>query len=462
MLAARPIVVLVRLWCVFTAGCTVIWGQQALTLAQAVEGALAHYPSIQVSQAQIEAAGASIRLARTAYLPKVDALAQVNRGTRNNIFGMMLPQSVIPNISGPPINSNNFGTVWGSAVGVLVSWEPFDFGLRAANVAIADAQKARSEATLKRTQFEVTVTTTDAYLTVAAAQELVRAAQAGVERAEVVLRTTRALADAELRPGADLSRAEAELAAARTQAIQAEQAVAIAKATVAQFTGGEPTQITLAAPGLLRMPPEAPVVPPDPAANPVAAEQHSVIDQTQAQLRALERSYFPKFSAQAAAYARGTGAEVDGGRMGGFNGLAPNYQNYGIGFTVTFPAFDLPGIRARQAAQSANVRAETARYQQIATDIKAQWNRAVATLEGSRRVAQNTPVQVAAARTATQQATARYEAGLGTIDQVADAQRLLTQAEIDDALARLGIWRGLLAVAAAAGNIQPFITEVGQ
>jgi outer membrane protein TolC len=71
-------------------------------------------------------------------------------------------------------------------------------------------------------------------------------------------------------------------------------------------------------------------------------------------------------------------------------------------------------------------------------------------------------VQAAAARAALQQATARYEAGLGIIDQVADAQRLLTQAETDDALARLGVWRGLLSVAAAAGDIQPFVTEASQ
>ncbi len=71
-------------------------------------------------------------------------------------------------------------------------------------------------------------------------------------------------------------------------------------------------------------------------------------------------------------------------------------------------------------------------------------------------------MQVAAARAATQQADARYRSGLGTIDEVAEAQRLLTQAEIDDALARLGVWRGLLGVAAAAGDLQPFIGEAGR
>ncbi len=79
------------------------------------------------------------RLARTAYLPQIDALAQANRATRNNVFGLLLPQSVIPSISGPVLGTNNFGTVWGSAVGALVTWEPFDFGLRRANVAVADA-----------------------------------------------------------------------------------------------------------------------------------------------------------------------------------------------------------------------------------------------------------------------------------------------------------------------------------
>src|SRR5579872_6661683 len=136
-----------------------------LTLPKAVESALKNYPSIRVSQEQINAAAAGIQLARTAYLPHVDALAQVNRATRNNVFGLLLPQSVIPSMSGPVIGTNNLGTAWGSAIGALVSWEPFDFGLRRANVEVANSTRAQSEAALKRTRFEVAVAATDAYLT---------------------------------------------------------------------------------------------------------------------------------------------------------------------------------------------------------------------------------------------------------------------------------------------------------
>ena len=433
-----------------------------LTLGQAVEDAVKNYPSIRVSQEQINAAAAGIQLARTAYLPRVDVLAQANRATRNNVFGLLLPQSIIPSISGPVLGTNNLGSAWGSAVGTLLTWEPFDFGLRRASVAAATAARTQQEATLKRTQFEVMVAAADAYVTLVAAQETVRAAQAGVDRAEVIFRTISALVNAQLRPGADASRAQAELAAARTQLIQAQMAVEVARANLSQFVGLEPAQIAVSAPRLLQLPPEQTPAPLDTAANPLSVAQNAVVEQLGAELRTLERSYFPRFFLQGSASLRGTGDELNGADLGGLNGLAPTTQNYAVGLSVTFPVFDLAAIRAREAGQSATIRAETARYQQIATDLKAGWNVAVATLGGARNVAANTPVQVAAARAATDQATARYQAGLGNIDEVAEAQRLLTQAEIDDALARLGVWRGLLGVARAAGDLQPFVAEASQ
>lgn len=441
-------------------------GQQTtvtpLTIRQAVENASKNYPSITVSQEQINAANAGIELARTAYLPRVDTLVQVNRATRNNVFGLLLPQSVLPSMSGPVIGSNNFGTVWGSAVGGLVTWEPFDFGLRGASVSVANASRSRAQATLKRTEFEVSVATADAYLTLTAAQETVRAAQAAVDRSEVLLRSVRALTDAQLRPGADASRAQAELAAARTQLAQSQQAVDIAKSVLAQFVGLQPQQVVVSAPKLLEPPPDQLVPAFDLAKNPVTAEQNAVVEQQKAELHVLEKSYVPRFVAQGSAYARGTGAELNGARLGGLNGLAPDTQNYALGFSVTFPVLDFASIRAREASQAATIRAETARYQQISTELTAQRNVALAALSGSRSVAMNTPVEVSSADVAVQQATARYQSGLGTIVEVADAQRLLTQAQIDDALARLNVWRALLRLAATSGDIQPFITGASQ
>lgn len=420
---------------------------QSLTLSQAVESALKNYPSIQVSQEEINAAAAGIQLARTAYLPRVDALAQVNGATRNNVFGMLLPNSTIPSISGPVLNTDRFSPVFGSAVGALVSWEPFDFGARDASVAAASAARTQREATLKRTQFEVASAAADAYVTLVATQELVRAAQAGVDRADVLTRTIGALVNSELRPGADQSRAQAELAAAATQVIQARQAVEVAKANLAKFLNEDAAQVATAPAKLLQAPPKDSTATLNESENPLAVEQSAAIDSVRAQLRILERSYFPRFYLQGSAYTRTTDSTG---------------SNYALGLTVQFPVMDRASIRAKEAQTAAQIRAEQARARQIAVEIKARWNAAVAMLDGARNIAKNTPVQVSAAKAATDQATARYQSGLGTIDAVAEAQRLLTQAEIDDALARLGIWRALLGVATAAGDLQPFLAEVSQ
>src|SRR5205823_4369445 len=73
-------------------------------------------------------------------LPRLDLLWQANRATRNNVFGLLLPQAVIPPISGPVLGTTSYDGVWGSAGGVLLSWQALDFGLRKANVDVARAQ----------------------------------------------------------------------------------------------------------------------------------------------------------------------------------------------------------------------------------------------------------------------------------------------------------------------------------
>jgi outer membrane protein len=434
-----------------------------LSIKEAVEAALRNYPSVRVTQEQLNSAAAGIRLAQTAYLPRVDGLAQINRATRNNVFGLLLPQGVIPAISGPVIGSNNFGTVWGSALGLLVSWQPFDFGLRHANVASAAAARDQADAAVSRTRYDVSVATADAFLTVVAAQQTTEAARAAIDSWEVLLKSIHALAAAQLRPGADESRVEAELAAARTQLAGAEQAVEIARANMAQFVGRESIQLTLR-PGriLNQLPPDLPPAPLNVATNPLALEKNAAITSSQAQLKALQRTDRPQFLLQASAYVRGTGAEVTGVREGGLNGLAPTTQNYALGLTVIFPFMDRFAIGAKEAAQAAAIRAGQAQYQVISARIQAQFDEALATLKGARQVAGNTAVELSSAQTALGQATARYRAGLASIDDLAQAQRLMSQARIDDALARLSVWRAALQVDTIRGNIEPFLAEASQ
>jgi outer membrane protein TolC len=430
-------------------------------MPQAVESALRNYPSIRVSQEQMNAAAAGIRLAQTAYLPRVDGLAQLNRATRNTFYGLLLPQGIIPGVDG--IRANNLGSVWDSGVGLLVTWQPFDFGLRRSNEDTATAAQAHAQAAVARTRYDVSVATADAFLTVVAAEQTAQAARAAVDSWQILLRSIHALVGAELRPGADESRVQAESAMAQTQLAQAEQAIQMARSNVAKFVGMDPAQVNLNAGSLIdRLPPDKPAPALDTRVHPIALEQNAAITQEQSRLKSLQRTYYPQFVLQGVAAARGTGLEVDGARLGGFNGLAPTVQNYGLGLTVTFPVMDRFAIREQETAQAANIRASQAQYQLIAANLQAQFNAVLATLAGARRVAANTPVEVAAATASFEQATARYKSGLAPIDDVAQAQRLLVQARIDDSLARLNVWRALLELETARGDIRPFLDEAAQ
>jgi outer membrane protein len=83
--------------------------------------------------------------------------------------------------------------------------------------------------------------------------------------------------------------------------------------------------------------------------------------------------------------------------------------------------------------------------------------KAQAVLAAAQRIAMLAPAQLDAARAAEEQARARYDSGLGNIADVADTQRLLTDAEISNGLAMLSVWRAQLGVAAARGDLSPVL-----
>ena len=62
-----------------------------LTIQQAVQQAVEKYPAARAAAERVSASSAATQLARTAYLPRADFLAQLDRATRNNVFGLTLP-----------------------------------------------------------------------------------------------------------------------------------------------------------------------------------------------------------------------------------------------------------------------------------------------------------------------------------------------------------------------------------
>jgi len=452
---------LMALGCVLSASHA--FGQPAppgrLSLSNAIDLALKNYPAIKESRARAQAAEEGIGVARTAYLPRLDMVWQENRATTNNVFGLLLPQQIVPSISGPVLGTRSLGdSVWGSAAGVLLSWEAVDFGQRKASVDVARAQTELAKNQTALTELDVASAAADAFLTVLAAEESVRAARANVDRLQIFTNNVRTLVQNQLRPGADQSRAEAELAVANNQLSQAVQIAEVARASLADAIGSAGTSLELAA-GALSAIPQFTMEPADLKTHPAARAQEAAVEVVRARQRTLDRAYYPHITLQSTFAGRGTGAEVPGLPSFG-NGLWLQVPNWAVSASVTFAAFDLFSLNARKRVERQNELAESAHYERTVQALTTQEVKARALMKAATDIARNTPVERQAATAGESQARARYQNGLASVTEVAEAQRLLAQAEADDAVARLGVWRALLATAQSHGDLTPFLEKI--
>lgn len=433
-----------------------------LTLEQAIQYATDHYPTVRAALEQVNQLAAGVDVAHAAYLPRLESLWQSNRATTNNVFGQVLPQGVLPALSGPVLPSASTETVWGSATGALFSWEPFDFGLRHATVAGAEAALAQARAGQTLTRLDVENAVATAFLNVLAAERALSAVTADVDRRNVLLQSVQTLVTNQLRPGADQSRVEAERAAAQTRVIQARQTLLVAQATLTRVLGAT-TAVAIVGDPLLARLPAADVSPATPAGHPLAQARQAAVDLARAQENVLARTDFPRVFVQSSVFARGTGASPNGVIEGGTDGLGPDRANWAAGVQILFPnVFDFSSLHARRVAAAASARASAALYDEALLTITSQQQAAAGLLQSARAVAANTPVQLTAAEQSESQAAARYQAGLATIVEVAEAQSLLAQAEVQDQLARIDVWRALLAASVAEGDLTPFLTMLRQ
>ncbi len=436
---------------------------QVLTLPQALAYALDHYPAVREAVERVNAASGDAALARTAYLPRLDATWQANRATANNILGQLLPQAVIPPISGPVLDASPVGGVWGSAAGALMSWEAWDFGTRASSVRQAEAAIARSRQDEALTRLGVQEAVASAFLTVVSARQALTAADADRQRRDVLARAAHVLADNGLRPGAEASRADAERAAAQTRVAQARQALALARIALTRVLGLEGALADAAPSAFIAATPAPSARDAAPAAvdsrHPLLSAHLAAVESSRVREEVLRHTDRPRVLLQSALFARGSGADPDG-RFDA-SGLGLERTNWAAGVQVVFPnLFAAPGLRAKRTAAAAQTRAEQARADEAALRLTAEQASAQALLEAATAIAGNTPIQLAAARQSEAQARARYDAGLAGIVEVAEAQALLAQAEYQDAVARVDVWRAHLARAVGQGSLEPFIARV--
>lgn len=428
-----------------------------LTLDAAVRTALANHPRIAAARATAQSAASDLSLARAAQLPTVEAQWQTLRSTGSAVAGTHFGMNGVPGVGGPPGNRSPAGGVWGATAAVVTSM-PITGLLRAHRV--VEARTARSDAAsarLEQQQLDVAARAAASYLEARAGLAQRRAALASRQRAMAIDSLTRALALQGLRPGADSMRSAAEVAAADIEVARAERAVAVAQARLAESIGvaGAVRVDT----GALSVPSANDAVS---TVHPAEREATALVQEATAEQRVAATAWLPRFDILGAAFARGSGEPVAGIPSAvPMRGIAPNVGNWAIGVVASWPLTGVPALRAQQRRAAADADAARARALSVHNDIEAGRAEASAALRGAHRIAERTATLVAAANATLEQFVARYRAGLTSLVDVADAQRQLARAEVDDAVARIEVVAARLQQAQARGDVAGFLSVAG-
>lgn len=439
-------------------------GAFSFTLKQAVDYALAHHPTIRSQRAAEEGAIADIEQARIGYLPDMEASQMLDRAAQShNPPGLFLPMPGFPAFEGPK-NSGNFGpSEWNSGTSIYVDENVSGLVRQMSVVDATLAKREQAAAGLAAQKLLVAYGAADAFMAEVAAVQTVRATRAGVERAQVFETAVHGLVASGMRPGADESRALATLAMARNQEIAAAQNEEVAQATLADALGimGKEHVKTIDS-QLLEQQPQIRSSGEIAPGNPFLRQFAAGIKSSQSLEEAAGYQYLPRLDVVAGIFGRGTGLTLSGAIPGPGSGVLPNAFNWAAGVVFTIPIQQLFAARADIHAAAANVRLAQSQYGETALQIKDQLDSAQAMLRGAQKIAANIPLELGAANATWTQDNSRYRAGLMTVLDVADAQQLLTQAEVDNAVARVNVWRAMLLTSRAAGDLGPFFAVYQQ
>jgi outer membrane protein TolC len=247
----------------------------------------------------------------------------------------------------------------------------------------------------------------------------------------------------------------------QTQLIVAQTDVRLQRATLGKLVGQPGETLRLAAPA----PPAGATIQPPATGDrieqhPAALQATARVRQQQAQLRGIEGAYAPRVDVLASAFARGEGRSATGAFGDGSAGLGPTTGNWAVGLQVTVPIGSYPALHAEQQAQKAAIEAERDRYDQTLRDLEERLQQARASLDSTEAIARITPTGLVAARKAEEQQRARFRSGLATVVDVTVAEATLAQAESQDAIAQLNVWRALGVYAAASGDLAQLRTAL--
>jgi outer membrane protein TolC len=420
---------------------------RTLSLPEAVAFASTHQPAIRAALSRVAERMAESKVPSGQWLPTVGATAQLFGMTANNTTATFVAPSFMdmPRIgatASTTTSSANLAPYPSTFVGASISQEIFDFGRIGAQRAAADdlvqVEKHSADAVL----LDLDLRVGEAYFAVLAAKAIVRASDEAYDRSRVHRDLAKRGVDSGLRSPIELTRAEADLMRFDVGRVRARGGLAVAQSVLAGAIGATDTAIDAGeTPQPRDMPSLADALQMARSRDPMMARALADLKAAEDQTTALGALLRPNLLVTGTISGRAGGAPSttanatpDGG------GWIPAVPNWDVGAVLSWPIFDGTVAARRDAAQSLEqVRrdeVDAQRLQEVVavrdTFVQVQVARsALAALENT----------VLAARANYDQADARFRSGIGNAVELADAEAVRTDADIQLALGQFELAR---------------------
>lgn len=432
-------------------------GPPRVTLADALAAARAHQPRIRRALAEVAVRLRDAAVPRAAWYPQLGAGAQLIAGTTNNSTTSFLgvPEVDVVRIGGTPMTNGD--PSWRPAASTLVALtlnqQIYDFGRIAAQAAVADALVDAARADAEAQTLDVLLGAEETFFAVLAAHEVERATEDAYQRATTHRDLARAGVRTGMRPPIELTRVEAEVAQLEVRRVRAKNGVDSARAALAAAIGADARQVDAI--------PTEPLTGTSPALeealdvaskrNPFLRAALSRSAAQEAQSRAVLHDMLPNLFATATLSGRGGGAKPSSGDPAYGDGWLPSVPNWHIGLVLQWNLFDAVVLARRDAARARAVAAR-ADIDVTRNTLQLVVQRAFLELDGARRALDGLLASERAAQANLAQAEARFRNGLGTTVELADAEALVTNAQLELAIGRFAVARTRAELGRAMGQ----------
>jgi outer membrane protein TolC len=418
---------------------------RAFLLSEALAYAHAHQPSIRAALARVAARMKEAEIPSGQWLPTVAATGQLFAMTSNNTTSTYVEPAFmdLPRIGGTPATTTGSLSPYASTlVGAGLTQQAFDFGRigaeRAAADALVEVEKHRADAERLDIDFGVE----EAFFSVFAARAVLKAAEDAYERSRVHRDLAKRGVDAGLRSPIELTRAEADLERFDVGRVRARGGLVVAQSVLSAAIGAPDAAVDAAGDPLqvADMPALAQALALAQARDPRLAETLAELKAAEERTRAVGAELRPDVSLTATLTGRAGAAppSTDSAPTGA--GWLPIVPNWDVGVVLSWPLFDGVIAARRSAAQSA----EQVRRDEIDVRREAQVaevRQTYVTVRVARAALFALARSVVAARANYDQADARFGAGMGNAVELADAENVRTDAEIQLAIGQFDLER---------------------